>query len=112
MKKEICVCDICGNNIAKYKCYICGKDLCDNLCCSGRLTLFQMRNEGQYGNKSKITSVAVEIGSRGEYYETICNSCEEKVGKLFEAIYKSEDKAHILKELFKKVEELAIVGSI
>ena len=30
MKKEIEICDICGNSIAKKKCEVCGKDFCNN----------------------------------------------------------------------------------
>jgi len=36
MKKEVILCDMCENKIAKFKCALCNRDLCeDNNCSTG-----------------------------------------------------------------------------
>lgn len=63
-KKDIIICDKCGEKIAKYKCDLCGKDLCSDYTCSKGVDLKAERSRG---------------GSAGYFNKIyLCEGCEKK----------------------------------
>ena len=65
VKQEVILCDVCNKKVAKYRCRLCGKDLCED--CHD---YFSIEISGSYPDGSGI------IGNRDVSF---CKECKKKI---------------------------------
>lgn len=90
------VCDECGEQLSKFKCINCGKDLC--LRCVNFIEL---------GNYSE-TGIKIFTGKDPESKKSICENCARKLFSI-----PNKDKSELIKEnIFKVLQEINIEENI
>lgn len=96
MEKNVVVCDVCSENLAKQKCEVCGKDLCVN-CSSAKFIVFTSQYGISVNPKDKkfiLCKKCMEIDFVSD--ETIRNLVLEKLKK--GAILKELEPKEVQKE--------------
>jgi len=107
--KKVKICDICNDRLAKDKCFICNKDICDY--CDLYVSLI-VKKKSEYSDN--IDSLCVDIGS-GKTKDSIkiCKECKEKWIDTFLIIEDNKSKnKNLLIDILDLVREHAIVSAI
>ena len=129
MKREVNVCDECGEHIATEKCFICGKDLCDSYECSTFLYSGVLRHTrpGEWSRFSRTTgydnkeyeesvpydTLTLSIGTHYKYSDRyrVCPECGQTITNLFDVLGKG-DNENLTKGILKKMKEIGKVEVI
>jgi len=114
MKQTVEICDNCKEGIARTKCHICNKDICDGC---GKVVYFEQVNIYDYFMAIRKANITKNTRSQNEFL-TVCNECEQKINHFIKGFFlmKNPERkilmAEVIDLLMKRLPEIVIADKI